>query len=78
MADLREVGVDILVLGQYLRPSSRQVAVREYLRPEAFDRLADEGRRMGFDHVSAGPLVRTSYRAAEAYVERHARGAPEA
>ncbi len=78
MADLREAGVDLLVLGQYLRPSSRQVAVREYLRPEAFDRLADEARRMGFGHVSAGPLVRTSYRAAEAYVERLARGAPGA
>ncbi len=78
MADLREADVDILVLGQYLRPSPSQVAVREYLPPEAFDRLAEEGRGMGFRHVSAGPLVRTSYRAAEAYVERRVRGAPEA
>jgi lipoic acid synthetase len=78
MADLREAGVDILVLGQYLRPSRRQVAVREYLRPEDFDRLADEGRRMGFGHASAGPLVRTSYRAAESYVEHGTRPASEA
>jgi len=78
MADLRDADVDILVLGQYLRPSRRQVPVREYLRPSDFEHLADEGRRMGFGHVCAGPLVRTSYRASEAYVERRTQSAPEA
>ncbi len=70
MEDLRGVGVEILVLGQYLQPTRDHAAVREFLHPDVFLDLAREGRRRGFGHVAAGPLVRTSYRAAEAYVQR--------
>jgi lipoic acid synthetase len=64
--DLRAVGTDILVLGQYLRPSPAQLPVQRYLPPEEFARWADWARRIGFQAVVAGPLVRTSFRAAQA------------
>ena len=70
MGDLRAVGVEILVLGQYLQPTPSHAPVREYVHPDTFAGLAQEGQRMGFGYVAAGPLVRTSYRAAEAYVQR--------
>jgi lipoic acid synthetase len=63
MRDLRARDVNILTLGQYLRPSARHLAVARYYRPEEFTALADEGRAMGFTHVEAGPLVRSSYHA---------------
>jgi lipoyl synthase len=63
MADLRMVGVDFLTLGQYLQPTPRHAAVMRWYRPEEFDRFAVLGREMGFLHVEAGPLVRSSYRA---------------
>ncbi len=72
MRDLRAAGVAILVLGQYLRPTSASAEVVEYLPPVIFDELAAEGLGLGFGHVSAGPLVRTSYRAAEAWVRSRA------
>ena len=75
MDDLLEVGVSILVLGQYLPPSRKHVPVSEYVSPERFDSWAEEGRRRGFGFVAAGPKVRTSYRAAEAYVEQLHNGA---
>ncbi len=71
MQDLRAVDVDILVLGQYLRPTRDNAEVVEYVAPERFDALAVRGEALGFGFVAAGPLVRTSYRAAEAYA-RHA------
>ncbi|MCP4676829.1 MAG: lipoyl synthase [Deltaproteobacteria bacterium] len=70
MRDLRAVEVDILVLGQYLRPTRANARVVEYVSPERFDALASRGEALGFGFVAAGPLVRTSYRAAEAYA-RH-------
>jgi len=63
MRDLRAVDVKILTLGQYLRPSVRHLPVARYYRPEEFAELAEEGRTMGFTHVEAGPLVRSSYHA---------------
>jgi len=69
MGDLLAAGVDILVLGQYLRPGPEQVPVVRYLVPEEFARWEEEARRMGFRAVVAGPLVRTSYRAAQVYRE---------
>ncbi|HEC63585.1 MAG TPA: lipoyl synthase [Candidatus Acetothermia bacterium] len=66
ISDLREVGTDILVLGQYLRPSPAQLPVQRYLPPEEFARLADWAKGIGFPVVVAGPLVRTSFRAAQA------------
>jgi len=68
MRDLRAVGVGILVLGQYLRPSPAHAEVVAYSPPERFAALARRGEQLGFDYVAAGPLVRTSYRAAEAFV----------
>ncbi len=66
MRDLRDHHVDILTLGQYLRPSPRHLPIVEYVSPAAFAELRLAGLRMGFPHVEAGPLVRSSYHASEA------------
>jgi lipoic acid synthetase len=65
--DLKEVGVDILTLGQYLRPTRHAAPVVRYLLPEEFDRLGLIAREMGFRFVFAGPLVRSSYHAASVF-----------
>jgi len=72
MRDLANRGVDILTLGQYLRPSPRHLPIARYYRPAEFDALRLAGGEMGFAHVEAGPLVRSSYHAAES--ELRARG----
>jgi lipoic acid synthetase len=63
MRDLREVDVRILTLGQYLRPSAQHLPVARYYHPDEFAELAEIGRSLGFAHVEAGPLVRSSYHA---------------
>ncbi len=63
MADLREVDCDILTLGQYLRPSQQHLPIVKYYTPEEFRELKAIGDGMGFKHVEAGPLVRSSYHA---------------
>jgi lipoic acid synthetase len=63
MADLRAAGVQLLTLGQYLRPSPAHLPVVRYVPPAEFDALAAAGRALGFRHVEAGPLVRSSYHA---------------
>jgi lipoic acid synthetase len=63
MRDLVERDVDILTLGQYLRPSAWHLEVERYVHPDEFAELARLGEAMGFQHVEAGPLVRSSYRA---------------
>ncbi|OLE39844.1 MAG: lipoyl synthase [Candidatus Rokubacteria bacterium 13_1_20CM_2_70_7] len=63
MRDLRDVDVNILTLGQYLRPSANHLPVARYYHPDEFAELAAEGRQRGFAHVEAGPLVRSSYHA---------------
>ena len=63
MTDLADVGCDVLTVGQYLRPSVKHAPVERYYRPEEFEELAEEGRRLGLRHVEAGPLVRSSYHA---------------
>jgi lipoic acid synthetase len=65
MRDLREVDVDILTLGQYLRPSGDHIALDRYVTPDEFRMLRDAGMQMGFKHVESGPLVRSSYHAWE-------------
>jgi lipoyl synthase len=65
MGDLRAVGVDILTLGQYLRPSDNHIALDRYYTPDEFRHLYDVGMEMGFRHVESGPLVRSSYHAWE-------------
>lgn len=63
MEDLVEAGCEILNLGQYLRPSKRHLPVKRWVHPDEFDMLAEKGEEMGFKHVEAGPLVRSSYKA---------------
>jgi lipoic acid synthetase len=63
MRELRDIGVDILTLGQYLRPSSRHLQVARFATPEEFDALKVEGLAMGFPHIESGPMVRSSYHA---------------
>lgn len=69
LADLRAHGVDIVTLGQYLQPSPKQLEVKEFIRPEAFDawkRIAEE--EFGFLYCASGPLVRSSYKAGEFFM----------
>jgi lipoic acid synthetase len=66
---LRAAGVDVVTLGQYLRPSAWNLPVASYATPERFDALRREGEAMGFSAVFAGPFVRSSYRAEE-FVEK--------
>jgi lipoic acid synthetase len=66
MRDLAERDVNVLTLGQYLSPSPAHLPVARFVPPEEFAELAEAGRRMGFRRVIAGPLVRSSYHAAEA------------
>jgi lipoic acid synthetase len=68
MRDLRDVGVDVVTIGQYLRPTPKHAPVDRFVEPERFDAFAREGRAMGFAYVASGPLVRSSYKAAEVFV----------
>ena len=65
MSDLREVECDILTLGQYLQPTQSHLPVERYVRPEEFAMLKQRGIEMGFRYIESGPLVRSSYHAAE-------------
>jgi lipoic acid synthetase len=65
MDDLRQAGVQNLTLGQYLRPSPQHLPVLEYIRPEVFERYKEIAYAKGFEHVASGPLVRSSYHAAD-------------
>ena len=65
MKDLIDAGCDLLTIGQYLRPSQKHVALSKWYTPEEFSSLQDIGFELGFSHVFAGPLVRSSYHAAE-------------
>jgi len=70
MRDLRRHGVDILTLGQYLRPSPKHLPIVRYVPPSEFDDFRRAGEAMGFGHVEAGPLVRSSYHADESVPAR--------
>lgn len=65
LRDLRQHGCQLLTLGQYLAPTRNHYPVSRYITPEEFSDYADYGRSLGFDHVEAGPLVRSSYHAEE-------------
>ena len=67
MRDLRAHSVDILTLGQYLRPSPKHLPIVRYVSPEEFEGLKRAGNEMGFAHVEAGPLVRSSYHADDSH-----------
>jgi len=66
LADLRGVGVDIVTVGQYLRPTSNHLPVARWWRPEEFERVKLAGEAMGIPHVEASPLTRSSYHARQA------------
>ena len=68
MRDLRAVDTDFFTLGQYLRPNRNRLPVEEYITPEKFEWYRKVGLEMGFEYVASGPLVRSSYRAAEHYL----------
>ncbi len=68
LKDLRMAGVDFLAIGQYLRPSGKQLKVAEYVNPAVFESVREEALRMGFLYVAAGPFVRSSYKAGEYFV----------
>ena len=65
MDDLREVGCEVLTMGQYLRPSPKHLPVVEYITPDQFNYYGDMARRKGFLYVASGPLVRSSYHASD-------------
>jgi lipoic acid synthetase len=69
LSELRAAGVDWVTLGQYLRPTHRHAEVARYVEPAEFDELGQLARELGFPLVTSGPLVRSSYRAAEHRVE---------
>jgi lipoic acid synthetase len=68
MRDLRQIHCDILTLGQYLQPSKSHVPLERYWTPDEFQQLKTEGEALGFLHVEAGPLVRSSYHADQAHI----------
>jgi lipoyl synthase len=74
MQQLRAADVDVLTIGQYLRPTPKHVPVVRYVEPAEFDRYREAGLSLGFKYVAAGPLVRSSYRAAEAFLKGILRG----
>ena len=65
----RSIGVDIVTLGQYLRPSKAHMQVARYAPPAEFDHWREVGEALGFAYVASGPLVRSSYRAGELFVK---------
>jgi len=68
MADLRAVDVDVVTLGQYLRPTENHLAVVDYVTPERFEYYREQGEAMGFRYVASGPMVRSSYKAGELFL----------
>jgi lipoic acid synthetase len=69
--NLRSVGVSILTIGQYLQPTPKHLPVIEFIAPEKFNWFREIAERMGFVYVASGPLVRSSYRAAEFFLEKN-------
>jgi lipoic acid synthetase len=69
MRDLRENGVDVVTIGQYLQPSSKHATIDRWVHPDEFRWFREQGEALGFGSVFSGPLVRSSYRADE---QRHA------
>ena len=63
MHDLREVGVSVMTIGQYLQPSKKHLPVIEFIPPEQFDKYKKIGLSLGFQYVESSPLVRSSYHA---------------
>lgn len=73
-AELRNVDVDVVTFGQYMRPTKRHMKVDRYVDPAEFDRWKKVAEDMGFLYVASGPLVRSSYKAGEYFIENVLRG----
>lgn len=71
-------GVDVVTLGQYMRPTKRHMAVEEYVTPEMFSAYQAEAENMGFLYVASGPMVRSSYKAGEFFLKNILKGGQEA
>ncbi|MEM3851894.1 MAG: lipoyl synthase [Methanomassiliicoccales archaeon] len=74
LKDLRQAGVDVVTLGQYLRPGRKYLPVASYIPPETFEEYGNLARELGFRMVASGPFVRSSYRAGEIYLAALAHG----
>ena len=61
--------MDVVTLGQYMRPTKRHMEVHEYVHPEVFEEYGEVARKMGFAYVASGPLIRSSYKAGEYYMQ---------
>ena len=70
LRQLREHGVSLLTIGQYLRPTKNQVTIKEFIKPDQFEKYGKMAKKLGFTSVHAGPYVRSSYMAEEFYKER--------
>ncbi|MDO8538614.1 MAG: lipoyl synthase, partial [archaeon] len=70
MDDLLENQVQVLTLGQYLKPSNRKLEVKEYISPQQFDEYKNLALQKGFLYCASGPFVRSSYKAAELFLEK--------
>ncbi|KAG0329375.1 hypothetical protein BGZ99_002381, partial [Dissophora globulifera] len=68
MDELRKANVDVLTLGQYMRPTKKHMRVHEYVKPEVFEKYQKLAEERGFKYVASGPLVRSSYKAGEFYI----------
>jgi len=69
MRDIINAGVDVITFGQYLRPTEHHLAVVEYVTPDRFNFFKQQGEAMGFKYVASGPMVRSSYKAGEFFLE---------
>jgi lipoic acid synthetase len=69
LRQLRAVNVDVVTFGQYMRPTKRHMAVHEYVTPDRFELWRQRALDMGFLYCASGPLVRSSYKAGEAFIE---------
>jgi lipoyl synthase len=77
LADLRKAGVDVVTIGQYLRPTPKHAEVKRYVQPELFAEYERRAYDLGFAYVASGPLVRSSYHAAEAFIAAKLRSPPQ-
>jgi lipoic acid synthetase len=69
LRELRKINVDVVTFGQYMRPTKRHMAVHEYVTPDVFEMWRQRALDMGFLYCASGPLVRSSYKAGEAFIE---------
>lgn len=69
MTELRKVDVDVVTFGQYMRPTKRHLKVEKYVTPDEFELWRQRALDMGFLYCASGPLVRSSYKAGEAFIE---------